>query len=299
MIKKIRNAVRTLYDVAGGIRSLHQRVSRLQEAVGRVEARQIAGLGITDLASSEFQCYSQGGADGAIAALTRHVPKNLRTFVEFGVEDYQEANTRFLLRSQGWRGLVMDGSEDNILRIRSEPDFWKFGLTATKAFITRDNINSLIGENGFSGDVGLVSIDIDGNDYWVWKELTVVKPLVVIIEYNHRLGPDRAVSIPYGASFARSQAHHSMIYFGASLAALIELGKSKGYSFVGCSSQGNDAYFLRKDFQPPEFRTLSASEGFVAGLHRETRDEFGHFAYLSPEREREILAKLPFVEVSP
>ena len=125
-------------------------------------------------------------------------------FVEFGVETYVEANTRFLLRHRGWSGLVMDGSAANVARIRSDPIFWRYNLKAVEAFITRENIDSLIESQGLRGDIGLLSIDIDGNDYWVWEAVSVVRPAIVVIEYNARFGTDAAVTVPYDPGFVRA-----------------------------------------------------------------------------------------------
>src|SRR5262249_40428547 len=108
----------------------------------------------------------------------------------------------------------------------------------------------------------LLSIDIDGMDYWVWRAITAVDPAVVVIEYNALFGPDRAVAVPYKQDFIRSAAHPSLLYWGASLAALRDLGQAKGYTFLGCNSNGNNAYFLRSEL---------ANLPCVAGLERSFR----------------------------
>src|SRR4030095_9607966 len=132
-----------------------------------------------------------------IQFLTTRLKINRKTFVEFGVGDYLESNTRFLLINNNWDGLVLDSDPENIERIRRSPLCWRHGLRAASAFITCENINSLILDNGIRRDLGLLSIDIDGNDYWVWQAIDVVSPEIVVIEYNHRFGPDLAVTIPY------------------------------------------------------------------------------------------------------
>ena len=129
--------------------------------------------------------------------------------------------------NNNWSGLVIDGDPANVSIIKSDPIYWRHNLKADCAFVTKDNINELLKRNGISGDVGLLSVDVDGNDYWVWKEIDAISPRIVVIEYNSRFGADRAVTVPYDASFVRRRAHHSMIYFGASLRALVNLGKKK------------------------------------------------------------------------
>src|SRR5262245_22914817 len=118
---------------------------------------------VETLADVEFRAFSQFGEDGIVEWLVANLPGIPNCFVEFGVEDYTEATTRFLLKHRNWRGLVMDGSSTNIDSIKSRYDFWLHELIATAAFITTDNINTLLANHEFSGELGLLSIDIDGN----------------------------------------------------------------------------------------------------------------------------------------
>lgn len=236
----------------------------------------------------EFKVFSQFGDDGIIQYLVRRLGEVPATFVEFGVEDYTESNTRFLLRNDNWSGLVLDGSELNVRDIKSLPEFWQHDLTAVDAFITRDNINTLIGSHGFTGEIGLLSIDIDGNDYWVWEAIDVVDPVIVVVEYNADFGPDVCVSVPYAPDFRRTVAHHSNIFFGASLAALRELGEKKGYTFVGCESHGTNAYFVRTDKLGP-LAALAANASFTQARFRQARDKRGELTYEgAAERRRSI-----------
>ena len=273
-------------------------LTKLKETLGRIENRQLQLLDSNKIQDNEFQVYSQFGEDGIIQFLLRHLPIQNKIFVEFGVENYMEANTRFLLVNDNWRGLVMDGNKKNIDYIHKDPISWRHDLTAVHAFITRENINRLLSENGFIGDIGLLSIDVDGNDYWIWEGLTVVNPAIVIIEYNHRFGQDKAMTVPYDANFQRTNAHYSNIYYGASLKALYLLADQKGYAFVGCNQAGNNAFFVKKDVKPVRIKTLSIEEGFVTGRFRESRDESGSLIFLNPKQEKEILDTLPFVDVT-
>jgi hypothetical protein len=273
------------------------RLHKIQEALGRIESRQLQVIDSKNIADNEFQVFSQFGEDGIIQFLLRHIPIQNKVFVEFGVENYTEANTRFLLINDHWAGLVMDGGGENIEYIKNDPIYWRYNLMAVQAFITRENINGLLSENGIQGEIGLLSIDIDGNDYWVWEAIDVINPVIVIVEYNHRFGPDRAVTIPYDPKFVRTAAHYSNIYYGASLKALCLLAERKGYAFVGCNSAGNNAFFVRKDAKPETIRDLTVEEGFVAGGFHESRDERGRLNFLTPGQEQEILESLTLVEV--
>jgi hypothetical protein len=196
----------------------------------------------------EFQVFSQFGDDGIIQYLVHSLPVRERTFVEFGVENYTEANTRFLLVKDKWSGLVLDGSPSNVDYINKDWISVFYDVRAKQAFITAENIDGLLEEAGFVGRIGLLSIDIDGMDYWVWRSMKSVDPAIVVIEYNATFGQERAITVPYDAGFVRSVAHPSGLYWGASLLALQELGAIKGYKFVGCNTNGNNAYFVRNEY---------------------------------------------------
>ncbi|MFM6496415.1 MAG: hypothetical protein ACKPHF_05825 [Dolichospermum sp.] len=270
---------------------------KLQETLGRIEARQLETLNSKSIRDNEFRAFSQWGEDGIIQFLIRNVPINRKIFVEFGVQNYTESNTRFLLINNNWSGLVIDGGSEEISYIKNDPIYWQYNLKAVNSFITKDNINQIISDNGIQGEIGLLSVDIDGNDYWVWQAIDCINPAIVISEYNFRFGANKAVTVPYDASFVRSKAHYSNIYYGASLKALCILADKKGYAFVGCNSAGNNAFFVRKDLKPDAINEITVQEGYVKGQFRESRDEKGNLLYLSLEEEQNILNSLPLVEI--
>ncbi|MGA3171311.1 MAG: hypothetical protein ABSE62_09875 [Chthoniobacteraceae bacterium] len=277
------------------VRKLASRMARAQETLGRVEARQCAAA--TTMAESEFRAFSQWGEDGIIQFLLRKVKVPRKFFVEFGVENYTEANTRFLLVNDNWPGLVMDGSAENIRSIRKSAIYWQHNLKAVEAFVTRENINGLLTENGVCGEIGLLSIDIDGNDYWVWEAIEAVSPAIVVMEYNARFGPTEAVTVPYDPKFTRANAHYSQVYYGASLEALTRLSRSKGYGLAGCNSAGNNAFFIRKDLWPASLPELSAEAAFARNQFREARGEDGKLAFLDFEAEQKLVFSLPLDRV--
>ena len=203
---------------------------------------------ISSLADVEFKVFSQWGEDGIIDWIVERadMPSNLHTFIEFGVESYQESNTRFLLENRLWRGLVIDGDQALNENLSRDPRHWRHNLKAKSAFITRENINELIGKTGFVGDIGLLSVDIDGNDYWVWEAITVVRPIILICEYNAIFGNRHAISVPYDSGFIWGQ-KHDRAYYGASILAFSSLAMRKGYKFLGTTTAGNNAFFIRED----------------------------------------------------
>ncbi len=206
-----------------------------------------------------FTAYSQAEEDGMIQEIFRRIGTTERRFVEFGCGDGLENNTTYLLLT-GWSGLWLDGSRSNIEIVNKEftPYLRSGRLRVTQTFLTRDNINGLLGEAGFSGEIDLLSIDIDGNDYWLWGALEVVRPRVVIIEYNAVFRPPQQLVQPYDQNYVWNSSN----YFGASLKALENLGTRKGYCLVGCSFAGTNAFFVRQDLVADLF-----SEPFTAEHH--------------------------------
>lgn len=292
-MKLIRQIMGSLQRIS----TLEERCSRLQEALGRIESRQLRTMQPQTPGGAEYRVFSQWGEDGILDWLISRVPIVNKRFVEFGVEDYTEANTRFLLTNRNWSGLIFDGDAGNVATVQRKEIYWKHDLTAVAAFITRENINDLLRQHGMQGDIGLLSIDIDGNDYWVWRAIDAVSPRIVVIEYNSRLGPARAVTVPYRADFNRAGIHHSMIYYGASLKALWKLGRQKGYELICCNSAGNNAFFVRNDVLPAGLHTATADDAFVRAKFREARDEAGSLNFMGPDAEERLLAELEWIEV--
>ncbi len=191
------------------------------------------------------------GEDGVIEWLCQKLPDISRSFVEFGVENFAEANACFLIENRGWRGLVMDGGESHMAGLRREALYWRHDLTAVGAFVTVENINELIAGNGFAGELGILSVDIDGNDYWVLEAIDCVKPAIVICEVNGVFGDLQPFTIPYRPDFRRLEAHYSGQYFGCSIAAVKMLCERKGYTFIGANTNGVNAFFVRTDLAGP------------------------------------------------
>jgi len=296
-VELIRRSLGQIEGTARNAGKMLRVLGQMREALGRIEARQCAEEGASSFTAHEFQVYSQWGEDGLIQRLIREVKIARKIFVEFGVETYTEANTRFLLVNDNWSGLVLDGGESNVRTIRRSDVYWRHNLKAVQAFITRENINELLRDNGVTGEIGLLSVDIDGNDYWVWEAIDTVTPALVIVEYNSRFGAERAVTVPYDPKFVRQEVHASCAYYGASLAALVALGRRKGYAFVGSNTAGNNAFFVRRDLLPATLREVSVAEGYVALQFREARDAQGKLAFMSPEQEAKLVNGLPLVEV--
>jgi hypothetical protein len=284
LFRRIKRVLRRYAD-------LPSRINRVQEALGRIERRQTAAND-ADSTSREFRVFSQWGEDGIIQHLVRNISIERKIFVEFGVENYVEANTRFLLTNNYWTGLVIDGSASNIEFIRRDPIYWACNLKAEHSFVTRENINGILGRAGIAGDIGLLSIDIDGNDYWVWNAINSISPRIVICEYNSHFGPTARVSTPYDPGFVRGNAHYSKIYYGASIAALNSLAESRGYSLVASNSAGNNVFFARNDVRG-SLSVLSCPEAYRRASFREYHDEAGKLTFDDYETRVKKIGQLP------
>lgn len=310
MLNRIRQAFLSRFDQLQG--HLHNQLQKSQRSTmdamrrhherqlflsGQIAARQVRQLDrIGTLADAEFRVSSQWGEDGIIEWLCHKLPGIDRSFVEFGVENFTEANTRFLLQNRGWRGLVIDGSSDHMAHLRNEQLYWMHDLVAVSAFVTAENIDTLIRDNGFAGELGILSVDIDGNDYWVLKAIQSVRPAILICEFNGVLGDRHAITVPYDPAFERLKAHHSGQYFGASLAAIVRLATEKGFTFVGTNSNGVNAFFVRGDLAAPVLAAIDHVKSWPA-RHRDSRSAEGGLTFTRGAAKAELIRKLPVVDV--
>ena len=195
------------------------------------------------LTASRFRLLSQNQEDGILWALFEHIGAKSRRFVELG-SGASGGNAAMLAGEFGWTGLLVEGDAGKIgYAGRRFPS-----ATAVCAWITPESVNQLLEQHGCTGEVDLLSVDLDGNDYWVWKAITVCTPRVVMLEYNSMFGPERAVSVPYDPKFSRRD--HRFCYYGASLAAMTRLSAAKGYRLVAVEPTGVNAFFLRNDVAP-------------------------------------------------
>lgn len=276
---------------------MYSRIDDLIILSAKIIINQYRLHGIYDnIHESEFKVFSQFGDDGIIQYLINNIEIENKKFIEFGVENYNESNTRFLLINNNWKGLVIDGNEENIDYIRHDPIYWKYDLTAVHCFIDKGNINKVIYDCNFSGKIGVLSIDIDGNDYWIWESINVVDPIIVIIEYNSIFGKKHAITIPYNPTFNRTKAHYSNLYYGCSLKALYLLAEKKGYVFVGSNSNGNNAYFIRKD-KIGNIKSVDIESGYVMSRFRESRYPKGHLSYVSGDERLKIIEDMLIYDI--
>ena len=198
--------------------------------------------------------FCQSGEDGSLALLFRLLGAEERFFVEFGAKDGRYlSNTANLRLSLGWRGLLLDGSAQP--RIERGSEAWSDAGAARVqcAFVTAENIDDLFEGYGVPSRFDLLSLDIDGNEYWVWKALERHRPRVVVVEYNIFFGPEDRLTIPYRPRHVWDKTS----YHGATLAALRDLGSEKGYELVYTDPFAPNAFFVSREELPRDWRPLS------------------------------------------
>ncbi|MBE7438821.1 MAG: hypothetical protein HS115_10235 [Spirochaetales bacterium] len=218
-----------------------------------------------DFIREGFKAYSQNDEDGILLYIFSIIGEGSRRAAEICAGDGIECNSANLIINHGWRGLLVDGDRSRIDRgltfYAKERRTRLMPPQLVQAWVTRENVNSLLSEHGMGGDLDLLSIDVDGNDYWLWDAITVANPRVVVVETNTIWGPTEALTIPYDPSFVcqldTTTYEH---YCGASLAAFVRLGRRKGYRLVGMERRGFNAFFMRDDLGQKSFPERSVEE---------------------------------------
>ena len=202
-----------------------------------------------------FRCHSQNEEDGILLYIFSLIDVADGTCVEICAGDGLECNTTNLIVNHRWHGLLCDGNSANTARARNyfvqHPDTKYWPPIIVNTWVTRESINQILDVNGFNGTIDLFSLDIDGMDYWVWDALNCVRPRVVVVEFNHLWGPGPSVTVPYDADFKAEFTEYGTDYAGASLAAFVKLGRSKGYRLVGTNAIATNAFFVRADIACP------------------------------------------------
>jgi hypothetical protein len=204
----------------------------------------------------EFSIRSQDGGDGIIREIFNRIGVVNKQFVEFGVGDGLQNNTAALLLDE-WKGVWFEGDPHNYRTVEKNLKNFidKKQLNLIPAFVTAENIEKLFVENKVGKELDFLSIDIDGNDYWVWKSIKTFKPRVVVLEYNASYGPYISVVPEYNEKYFWKRTH----FYGSSISAFNKLAKDKGYTLVACTFLGNNAYFVRNDLLGDKFdKNLSA-----------------------------------------
>ena len=273
-------------------------LSHLEDRLFDLEARraQLAAIVLRERYASlfasdpgrEFQVFSQNGEDGILLGLLDQTGAPLKSFVEIGVENARECNTAVLAFVLGWDGIMVDADPLNITSAQRLASRMLMGqrnrVDIRREFVVRETVRTL-----FAGpELGVLSIDVDGMDYWLWQAVDA-RPRIVILEYNASLGSDAAITVPYQADFSASAAHPSRYYHGASLAALEKLAHKKNYALVAVDTAGVNAFFVDDEIRPQSLQAKSAADLF--------RPHWMRGRVHSPEEQWALIRHMPFEEV--
>jgi hypothetical protein len=230
-----------------GLRRRFQRVTEQMRVRNALAYANLAVLGERygfppGLAGHELKVFSQNGEDGVLAEILHRTGTTTRWFVEFGIGGGLEGNSVLLADVHAWEGLFIEGSPELHDQLHDKYEAVD-RVRVTRALVTAENVESLFEAAGVPTDLDLLSIDIDGNDYWVWKAVERYRPTVVVVEYNGALDPAARLVQPYEPE----QGWDGTDFYGASLGALDELGAAKGYRLVHADLTGTNAFFVRED----------------------------------------------------
>ena len=247
----------------------------------------------------ELKINSQNGEDGIIDFLLTKLRILKPNFVEIGVGEYIEANTRFLYDRYHPRGLIIDCIDNFKKKASSNINLWKGDLNIVEQKIKPENVKQVLNEN-CNFDIDLFSIDIDGVDYWVIEKLDPKISKLFIAEYNSVFGHNFDISVPNIDNFERYSYHYSGLCYGMSLKALIRLMREKGFYFIGTNNFKNNAFFVNNDFPSnvsfKGFQVIDdfKLESFTNSTFTESRDTKGKLNYL---RGKKILEEIQDCEI--
>jgi hypothetical protein len=249
----------------------------------------------------DFKIFSQNGEDGIIDYLLHSLNIFKAKFVEIGIGNYSESNTRFLYENHSGRGLVIDCLKDLKNKISKNIKLWKGDLTIVETMITSENIRDVLKKNNFNNNIDLFSLDIDGIDYWVINELDSKISKIFVAEYNPVFGDIIEVTVPNIKDFNRKKYHYSNLCFGMSLKALIRLMNNKGFYFIGTNKFQNNAFFINNDYPKEKYFPKIIIEPlnfYLQSTFRESRDADGMINLLNKNDALKNICDCEVVDLS-
>ena len=248
---------------------------------------------IKKLNDVDYKIFSQNGEDGIIDYLLTQLGIEKPKFLEIGVGDYSEANTRFIYEKSSAIGTIIDCERDLENKVKKNLDIWRGEISIIEKVVSSDNILEILNKNDSLFKLDLFSLDIDGVDYWILKKLPKDFSKIAIIEFNPLFGKDIEVTVPNINNFDRNKYHYSNLCFGMSIKAAINIMKEKNFYFVGTNLLRNNAFFIsnrfKKDvfFKNLEINDLSSSVNATFSESRNKNKELNYLKY--NERLKEIL----------
>ena len=286
----------------------------LGERISRENDRKIFAIGsshfskmrqyyseIKNLSDADYKVFSQTGEDGIIDYLLYSLNIKVPKFVEIGVGDYRESNTRYIFQKNCSRGLIVDKNKNLKKKVSKIVKLWKGDLTIIETAVTSENILHILNSNDFDNNLDVFSLDIDGIDYWILEVLPEKLSKIVVLEYNPTFGPNLEITIPNSKDFDRKKYHYSHLCFGASLKALVKLMNKKKYVFVGSNIACFNAFFVleseieKLNLNLPDKNDLSK---YTTSFIRESRSIENKLNYLSGKQKLKEIENCEVIDLS-
>ena len=256
---------------------------------------------IENLNDVDYKIFSQNGEDGIVDYLLYQLKIEKPKFLEIGVGDYTEANTRFIFERTSPKGLVIDSIQDLEIKIKKNLAVWRGELNIINKSVNSDNIIDILKFNDAMNDLDLFSLDIDGIDYWILNELPNNFSKIAIIEYNPVFGSDMEVSVPNIDNFDRTKYHYSNLCFGMSLKAAIKIMENKNFYFVGSNLFRNNAFFISNDFDKNKYFSnliINEYKKYIDSNFSESRDKTNKLNYLNKKRQINTIMNCEVIDLS-
>ena len=248
---------------------------------------------------AEVRVFSQWGEDGILDYVANSLEMIKPRILEIGAGNFLECNSRFLAENRNASVVLVDGRDDLISNVNSSSLKWKTHLYAIQTWVTPLNVNDIIKfSNEKLGSTDILSLDLDGNDYWILEVANLSDIRVVVVEYNPLFGSKYSVSVPRDDNFDRRKKHESWIYYGASLKAFIYLLNRKGFSFIGTNRVGNNAFFVEKrSLKKIKTELPSDLSEHTDWRVRESRNSSGNLSFISGAERVHQIAKMSLIDV--
>jgi hypothetical protein len=256
---------------------------------------------IKKLSDVDYKIFSQNGEDGILDYILHQLNIDKPKFIEIGVGDYIEANTRFIFERCSPKGAIIDCMEDLEQKVKKNIKLWKGELKIINRVIDSNNIHEVMKQSNCSSNLDIFSLDIDGVDYWILDKLPENFSNIAILEYNPTFGSELEVSIPNIKNFDRTKYHYSNLCFGMSLKAAIKIMNKKNFYFLGSNLLKNNAFFVSNEFKKEKFfknLIIDRLEDSTNSNFTESRDIVGNLNYLDSKKRIKEISECEVVDLS-
>ena len=252
-----------------------------------------------DLWDAEVKVFSQWGEDGILDFLCERLRISKPKVLEIGAGNFKECNSKFLAENRSASAYLVDGRTDLISSVNRDSLIWKTHLFAVNTWVSPNNIAEICQDASLKlNGIDILSLDIDGNDYWVLDSCPLEEVRVVVLEYNPLFGSEYPVTVPRDDKFVRREKHSSCLYYGASLRAFIELMNSRNFDFIGTNRVGNNAFFIKStELEKIGLRPRQELSVYTDWRIRETRDPTGKLSLKSGAERVSEIGYLPLVNL--